>query len=39
MVAQQYALPLSAAQAAELCTLADAGDGYANLHQVLSMDS
>ena len=38
-VAQQYALPLSAAQAAELCRLADAGDGYCNLHQVLSMDS
>ena len=34
-VAQLYALPLSAAQAAELCALADSGDGYANLHQVM----
>jgi hypothetical protein len=38
-VAQQYALPLSAAQAAELCQNADAGDGYCNLHQVLGSDS
>ena len=38
-VAQQYALPLSAAQAAELCTYADSGDGWANLHRVLSMES
>ena len=38
-VAQQYALPLSAAQAAELCQNADVGDGYCNLHQVLGSDS
>ena len=38
-VAQQYALPLSAAQAAELCSLCDRGDGFSNLHEVLSMDS
>ena len=33
------ALPLAPAQAAEMCNLADAGDGFANLHEVLSMDS
>ena len=37
--AQAYRVPLRAQQAAALCEQADAGDGWANLHQLLAMRS